>query len=79
MLKCFLQPLIDLRRREETGRLDICDTNGNKCLDIRKYMQQAVGDVYKEMDLTMDWWSVEYNRYEEAKKKNVLVIYLLTI
>jgi hypothetical protein len=51
--------LIDLRRREKTGRLGMCGTNGKKFPDIRKHMQQAIGDVYKEMDLNMDWWSVD--------------------
>jgi len=51
--------LIDLRRRGKTGRLGIVGTNGKKFPDIRKHMQQAIGDVYQEMDLTMDWWSVE--------------------
>lgn len=48
--------LIDLRRRGKTGRLGICGTNGKKFPDIRKHMQQAIGEVYKDMDLTMDWW-----------------------
>ncbi|UJR37077.1 hypothetical protein I4U23_029781 [Adineta vaga] len=48
--------LIDLRRRGKTDRLGICGTNGKKFPEIRKYMQQAIGDAYKEMDLTMDWW-----------------------
>ncbi|CAF0859508.1 unnamed protein product [Rotaria sordida] len=48
--------LIDLRRRGKTNRLGICGTNGKKFVDIRKHMQQAIGDVYKDMDLTMDWW-----------------------
>jgi D-galacturonate reductase len=51
--------LIDLRRRGKTGRLGICGTNGKKFPDIRKHMQQAIGDAYKEMDLTLDWWLVE--------------------
>lgn len=48
--------LIDLRRRGKTNRLGMCGTNGTKFPDIRKHMQQAIGDVYKDMDLTMDWW-----------------------
>lgn len=51
--------LIDLRRRGKTGRLGMVGTNGKKFPDIRKHMQQAIGDVYQEMDLTMDWWYVE--------------------
>ncbi|CAF0771260.1 unnamed protein product [Rotaria sp. Silwood1] len=51
--------LIDLRRRGKTNRLGICGTNGKKFADIRKHMQQAIGDVYKDMDLTMDWWLVD--------------------
>jgi D-galacturonate reductase len=50
--------LIDLRRRGKTGRLGMCGTNGTKLPDIRAYMQQAIGDAYKDMDLTMDcWWA----------------------
>ncbi|CAF5162528.1 unnamed protein product [Rotaria magnacalcarata] len=48
--------LIDLRRRGKTNRLGMCGTNGTKFGDIRKHMQQAIGDAYKDMDLTMDWW-----------------------
>lgn len=48
--------LIDLRRRGKTGRLGICGTNGKKFPDIRQYMQKAIGECYKDMDLTMDWW-----------------------
>ncbi|CAF3314672.1 unnamed protein product [Rotaria socialis] len=48
--------LIDLRRRGKTNRLGMCGTNGKKLGDIRKHMQQAIGDAYKDMDLTMDWW-----------------------
>ena len=51
--------LIDLRRRGKTGRLGMVGTNGKKFPEIRKHMQHAIGDVYKEMDLTMDWWFVE--------------------
>lgn len=53
--------LIDLRRRGKIDRLGICGTNGKKFPDIRKHMQQAIGDVYKEMNLTMDWWLVHIN------------------
>ncbi len=55
--------LIDLRRRGKTGRLGICGTNGKKFPDIRKHMQQAIGDAYKEMDLTLDWWLVEISEH----------------
>lgn len=48
--------LIDLRRRGKTGRLGICGTNGKKFPEIRQYMQTAIGECYKDMDLTMDWW-----------------------
>lgn len=48
--------LIDLRRRGKTGRLGICGTNGKKFPEIRQYMQKAIGECYKDMDLTMDWW-----------------------
>jgi hypothetical protein len=60
--RCFLVvglTLIDLRRRGKTGRLGICGTNGTKFPEIRTYMQQAIGGAYKDMDLTMDWWSVD--------------------
>jgi D-galacturonate reductase len=55
--------LIDLRRRGKTGRLGMCGTNGKKFPDIRKHMQESIGDVYKEMDLTMDWWSVKIDLF----------------
>ncbi|CAF0754461.1 unnamed protein product [Didymodactylos carnosus] len=48
--------LIDLRRRLKTSRLGICGTNGKKFKDIREYMQQAIGNIYKDMDLTLEWW-----------------------
>ena len=61
--------LIDLRRRGKTGRLGMCGTNGKKLPDIRKHMQESIGNVYKEMDLTMDWWSVKIDRFFVACRK----------
>ena len=63
--------LIDLRRRGKTGRLGMCGTNGKKFPDIRKYMQQAIGDVYQEMDLSMDWWYVVRDRSASLKFENL--------
>lgn len=51
--------LIDLRRRGKTDRLGICGTNGKKFPEIRQYMQTAIGNCYKDMDLTMDWWPAD--------------------
>lgn len=46
--------LMDLRRRGRVGRLAMAGTNGTKFPGIRQHLQQCVGDVYRDMDLSFD-------------------------
>ena len=46
--------LIDLRRRGRIKRLMMAGTNGTKFHGIRSHLQQCIGDVYCDMDLTFD-------------------------
>lgn len=51
--------MVDLRRRGKVDRLGLCGTNGTKFAGIRAHMQRAIGDVYQDMDLTMQTWPAE--------------------
>lgn len=49
----------DLRRRGKVNRLGLCGTNGAKFPGIRAHMQGAIGDQYRDLDLTMETWPAE--------------------
>ena len=49
----------DLRRRGKVNRLGLCGTNGAKFPGIRAHMQRAIGDQYRDLDLTMETWPAE--------------------
>lgn len=49
----------DLRRRGKVNRLGLCGTNGSKFPGIRAHMQRAIGDQYRDLDLTMESWPAE--------------------
>lgn len=46
--------LMDLRRRGRVDRLAMAGTNGTKFPGIRQHLQQCIGDVYRDMDLSLD-------------------------
>mmetsp|Transcript_19642 Transcript_19642/g.37483 ORF Transcript_19642/g.37483 Transcript_19642/m.37483 type:complete len:420 (+) Transcript_19642:122-1381(+) len=46
---CFL----DMRRRNKVGSMVLCDACGTKMPVVRETMQKKIGDVYKDMDMTM--------------------------
>ncbi len=46
--------LFDLRRRGKVGRLKMAGTNGTKFPGIRRHLQQLIGDVYREMDVSFE-------------------------
>jgi D-galacturonate reductase len=48
--------MVDMRRRGKLDRLGLCGTSGSKLPGIRTHMQKCIGDVYRDMDLTMDCW-----------------------
>lgn len=41
------------------NRLGLCGTNGAKFPGIRAHMQRAIGDQYRDLDLTMESWPAE--------------------
>ena len=51
--------MFDLRRRGKVGRVGLCGTNGTKLPAIRGHMQKAIGDVYRDMDLTCDTYPAD--------------------
>ncbi len=46
--------LFDLRRRDRIDRLIMAGTNGRRFPGIRRHLQQRIGDVYRDMDLSFD-------------------------
>jgi len=46
--------MFDFRRRNKVDRVGMCGVNGKKFPGIRNHMQQNIGDVYDDMDLTCD-------------------------
>ena len=44
--------MFDLRRRGKVGKLGLVGTNGKKMPQIRQHMENNIGKVYKDMDLT---------------------------
>mmetsp|Transcript_5868 Transcript_5868/g.11496 ORF Transcript_5868/g.11496 Transcript_5868/m.11496 type:complete len:423 (-) Transcript_5868:98-1366(-) len=46
--------MFDLRRRAKVDRVGMCGVNGKKFPGIRNHMQQNIGNVYRDMDLTCD-------------------------
>lgn len=46
--------LMDLRRQGKIAQLAMAGTDGSKFPGIRHHLQQAIGDVYPEMDVSVD-------------------------
>jgi D-galacturonate reductase len=75
--------MFDLRRRDKVQRIGMCGVNGSKFPGIRAHMQQRIGDVYQDMDLTCETWpsddAVNPNSYIEAsstyKRGDVAIIF----
>ena len=44
--------LFDMRRRGKVGRLMMAGTNGSKFPGIRRHLHEAIGRVYKDLDIT---------------------------
>eukprot|EP00904_Undaria_pinnatifida_P003744 jgi/Undpi1/13370/HiC_scaffold_8.g03029.m1 len=62
----------DLRRRGKVNRLGLCGTNGSKFPGIRAHMQRAIGDVYRDFDLSMETWPAEEGPRDPAAYKEAL-------
>jgi D-galacturonate reductase len=43
--------LFDMRRRGKVGRLSMAGTNGTKFSGMRRHLQEAIGRVYKDLDV----------------------------
>mmetsp|Transcript_14333 Transcript_14333/g.21868 ORF Transcript_14333/g.21868 Transcript_14333/m.21868 type:complete len:423 (+) Transcript_14333:73-1341(+) len=75
--------MFDLRRRSKVDRVGMVGVNGKKFPGIRRHMQNCIGDVYKDMDLTCETWpaddAVDPKAYEIAssnfKKGDVAIIF----
>ncbi len=46
--------LFDLRRRRRLNRLSMAGTNGQKFPGIRRHLARAIGETYRDMDLTFE-------------------------
>src|SRR5262249_30550335 len=44
--------LFDMRRRGKVGRLSMAGTNGSKFPGIRRHLHNAIGRVYKDLDIS---------------------------
>ncbi|KAG5178493.1 hypothetical protein JKP88DRAFT_183252 [Tribonema minus] len=60
--------MVDMRRRGKIQRLGLVGTSGSKLPGIRAHMQRCIGDVYRDMDLTMDTWPADNESNGEAYK-----------
>ncbi|KAL7571597.1 hypothetical protein ACA910_021007 [Epithemia clementina (nom. ined.)] len=64
--------MFDLRRRATVDRVGMCGVNGKKFPGIRQHMENQIGNVYKDMDLTCDTFpedtEVNPKAYEKAIK-----------
>ncbi|MCA9197252.1 MAG: Gfo/Idh/MocA family oxidoreductase [Planctomycetales bacterium] len=58
--------MFDLRRRGIVGRLLMCGTNGRKFPAIRTHLNQAVRDVYRDMDVSFESYPNDQTRNSEA-------------
>ena len=56
--------MFDLRRRGKVGKLGLVGTNGEKMPRIRQHMQNNIGKVYKDMDLTCSTFPADVNNLE---------------
>ncbi|CAM9943658.1 unnamed protein product [Discosporangium mesarthrocarpum] len=61
--------MIDLRRRGKVNRLGLCGTNGSKFSGIRTHIERNIGNVYREMDTSMQTWPADGARNLEAYKE----------
>ena len=43
--------LFDMRRRGKVGRLSMAGTNGTKFPGIRRHLDRAIGQVYRDVDV----------------------------
>lgn len=64
--------LFDLRRRGKVHRLAMCGVNGRKFPDIRTHMQKQIGDVYKDMDLTLETFPADDQVYDRAYEDAIM-------
>src|SRR5215510_11532719 len=46
--------LFDMRRRGKVGRLMMAGTNGTKFPGIRRHLQNVIGRVYKDIDISFE-------------------------
>ena len=62
--------MFDLRRRSKVDRVAMCGVNGKKFPGIRQHMEEQIGNVYKDMDLTCETFpgdaEVNATAYETA-------------
>jgi len=62
--------MFDLRRRSKVERIGMCGVNGKKFPGIRQHMQNCIGNVYEDMDLTCETFpnddEVDPNAYVSA-------------
>lgn len=75
--------MFDLRKRGITKRLGMCGVNGFKFEGIRQHLQQAIGNVYSGLDLTLETFpkddEINPNAYIDAiktfKKGDVAIVF----
>eukprot|EP00820_Chromera_velia_P004608 Cvel_17604.t1-p1 / transcript=Cvel_17604.t1 / gene=Cvel_17604 / organism=Chromera_velia_CCMP2878 / gene_product=hypothetical protein / transcript_product=hypothetical protein / location=Cvel_scaffold1415:45301-46596(+) / protein_length=338 / sequence_SO=supercontig / SO=protein_coding / is_pseudo=false len=60
--------LFDLRRRGKLSQVGCVGVNGKKFPEIRKHLQVAIAECYKDMDVTMDTWPGDSEVNPEAYK-----------
>ncbi len=56
--------LFDLRRRGLVDRLLMSGTNGTKFPEIRQHLDRAVGQAYRDMDLSFDSFPSDTTKYD---------------
>ena len=61
--------MFDLRRRGKVGKLGLVGTNGKKMPQIRQHMENNIGKVYKDMDLTCSTFPADGTVDREAYLK----------
>lgn len=48
--------LFELRRQGRVGSLKMVGTNGSKLPEIRRHLQQTIGQAYRDLDVTVETW-----------------------
>ena len=61
--------MFDLRRRGKVGKLGLVGTNGKKMPQIHQHMENNIGKVYKDMDLTCSTFPADGTVDREAYLK----------